>query len=214
MPNVLVTEDRTKSEIDILRGGGPAAVATLFESYRPQFERMVGFRLDRRLYGRVDPADILQEAYVEIDRRLEQFLENPEVSFFVWARGVAWQVLLTTHRNHLDAQKRDARKELQLASGESNDLTSTSIASQLAGDFTTPSHGVIREEQNGLLHGALEQMDPIDREVLALRHFEHLSNTQVSELLGIGKTAASNRYVRALKRMKSILDSLDSHEPE
>lgn len=197
-------------KIDWLRSGGPQAVAELFESYRPKIERMINFRLDRRLYGRVDPADIFQEAYFEVDRRIDQYLSNPEVSFFVWARGVAWQVLLKTHRDHLQTKKRDAKKEKQI--GASADLTSTSIASRLAGDFTSPSQGVLQQEQHSQLYAALELMDPIDREILAFRHFEHLSNSQVSELLGIGKTAASNRYVRALKRMKLILESLDIDE--
>lgn len=205
-----MTDHQPESQIEVLRRGGSKAVAELFESFRPKFERMISFRLDRRLYGRVDPGDILQEAYVEIDRRIEQFLDNPEVSFFIWARGIAWQVLLKTHRNHLEIQKRDARKEQQL--GGPAALTSTSIASRLAGDFTSPSHGAIQKERHGQLHTALELMDPIDREVLALRHFEQLSNSQVSELLGIGKTAASNRYVRALQRMKSILESLEIDE--
>jgi len=198
-------------ELNDLRDRGEAAVADLFQKYRVQLERMVSFRLDRRLYGRIDPADILQESYVEIAKRIDSYLADPQVSFFIWIRGITWQALLLTHRKHLEVQKRDARQEQSLNRSPA-DNTATSIASRLAGSFTSPSQGAMRDEQHEKLQSTLDQMDPTDREVLALRHFEQLSNKEVSELLGIGKTAASNRYMRALARMKAIMESLGDHE--
>lgn len=162
--------------------------------------------MDRRLLGRVDAADILQDSYMEIARRVESFLEDPGVSFFVWARQITWQTLMMSHRAHLGARKRDARQEVRLYGGGFSEGTSVSLASRLVGDITSPSQGAIREEQTRQLREALESMDAIDREVLALRHFEQLSNKEVAEVLNLGKTAASNRYVRALERLKKIMD--------
>ena len=199
-------------QLNDLRDRGEVAVAELFQKHSAQLERMVSFRLDRRLYGRIDPADVLQEAYVEVAKRIESYLADPQVSFFIWIRGLTWQTLLLTHRKHLDVQKRDARQEQSLAKQSPGDNTATSIASRLAGSFTSPSQGAIREEQHDRLQLTLEQMDATDREVLALRHFEQLSNKEVSELLGISKTAASNRYMRALVRMKAIMEGVVEDE--
>ena len=195
-----------------LSQGGEEAVAKLFSKYRGQFERMVNFRLDRRLYGRVDAGDVLQEAYIEVARRIEDFLQQETVSFFVWARQLTWQTLLQTHRLHLGVQKRDAAREVGLHADAQAQGTSLSIASRLAGAITSPSNAVIRDEQIEGLRRALETMEEMDREVLALRHFEQLSNKEVAEVLGIQKTAASNRYVRALERLKQILDEVTGEQ--
>ena len=195
-------------EIASLRGGGEQAVADLFSKYRPQLERMVEFRLDRRVYGRVDSADILQEAYLEVARRIDDYLKQPQVSFFVWARQITWQTLLTTHRLNFQVQKRDATQEVSLHGVARGNATSVSLASMLAGNMTSPSHAAIRDERTVQLRNALDTMDEMDREVLALRHFEHLTNKEVAEVLGIQKTAASNRYVRALERLREILDEV------
>lgn len=167
---------------------------------------MVDFRMDRRLYGRVDAADILQDSYIEIARRVGSFLEDPSVSFFVWARQMTWQTLMMSHRTHLGVQKRDARQEVQIHGGSYSQGTSVSLASRLVGDVTSPSQGAMRDERTQQLREALDTMDAVDREVLALRHFEQLSNKEVAEVLNLGKTAASNRYVRALERLKKIMD--------
>ena len=201
-------DDSTTSENDeiaLLRSGGERAVADLFSKYRLQLERMVDFRLD----GRVDSGDILQEAYLEIARRIGDYLKQPRVSFFVWARQITWQTLLSTHRLNLGVQKRDAAQEVALNWSPRDNGTSLSLASKLAGNMTSPSQAAIRDERAAKLRKALDAMDEMDREVLALRHFEHLTNKEVAEVLGIQKTAASNRYVRALERLREILDEVD-----
>ncbi len=195
-------------EIEFLRQGGEQAVAELFSKYQEPLGRMVDFRLDRRLYGRIDAADVLQESYIEISRRVHEFLDNATVSFFVWARQITWQNVLMTHRRHLGAQKRDAAQEVSLNARANPNATSLSLAAQLVAHMTSPSQAAVREERLTQLRKALDSMDEVDQEVLALRHFEHLSNNEVAQILGLQKTAASNRYVRALKRLKEILDNV------
>ena len=86
--------------------------------------------------------------------------------------------------------------------------TSLCLAARLAGNDTSPSMAAMRGELTLQLEGILNAMDPIDREVLALRHFEELSNQEVAEILNIDKSAASKRYIRALEKLKDVLERL------
>ena len=160
---------------------------------------MVRLRLDRRLQGRLDPSDVLQEAFLDFARRAGEFAENPEVSFFLWLRTLTGQRLQMLHRQHLGAKMRDAAREISLHRGPMPQATSVSLAAQLLGHFTSASAKVARAEMQLLLQEALNGLDPIDREVLALRHFEELSNAETAEVLGIDPSAASSRHVRALQ---------------
>lgn len=191
-------------ELQQLRSGGQEAVARLFSKYRDRLERMVRFRMDSRLSGRVDAEDILQEAYLEIARRIGDYVNQPTVPVFVWMRQITWQVMVDTHRRHLVAKARNVNQEVSRM--PATGVTSVSLAARLVGHLTSPSQAVIREERMAKLREALDEMDEIDREVLALRHFEQLSNNEVAQVLGLQKAAASNRYVRALSRLKRILD--------
>lgn len=197
-----------QSELASLMSGGEAAFAGLFARYEERLQKVVRFRLDQRLWGRVDPADIIQETYLETSRRLADYLRDPKVPIFVWLRSMTEQVLINVHRHHLGAKCRDARLEISLDQRDGAFVTSVSLASRLVADLTSPSQAAIRDEILQQLRQAFDSMDPIDREVLALRHFEELTNNEVAEVLGLQKSAASNRYVRALRRLKQILSAI------
>lgn len=188
-----------------LRSGGEESLAELFSRHRQRLWRMVAFRLDPRLRGRVDADDVLQEAYLNASQRLAGFLEEPRASFFIWLRRIVFQTLIDTHRRHLGAQARDAAREVAIQGPAPGFATSASMAIQLAGSLTSPSGRAMRGEMLDSLRDALEEMSPTDREVLALRHFEELSNGEVAEVLEIGVKAASIRYIRALERLRKIL---------
>jgi RNA polymerase sigma-70 factor (ECF subfamily) len=115
------------------------------------------------------------------------------------------QTLIDLHRQHLGAQARDAAREVNLDGAPFAQATSASVAIQLVGNFTSPSGAAARRDLLDLVQGAIQHMDAIDREVLALRHFEELTNSEVAEALGIEQKAASIRYIRALRRLKDIL---------
>ncbi len=166
---------------------------------------MVEFRLDARLRGRVSTSDVLQEAYIDALQRLPHFVADPAVPFFIWLRTVTVQRLIDVHRRHLGAQGRDAAREVSLAQGGGIESNSEMMA-DVIGDLTSPSQEAQRGEVKARLREALNRLDPIDREVLALRHFEELSNQEVASLLGIRSAAASKRYVRALERLKDALE--------
>jgi RNA polymerase sigma-70 factor (ECF subfamily) len=186
--------------------GGTDALAGLVSQYRERLERMVEFRLDPRLRGRVEAADVLQEAYIEMARRIPSYTADPAVSFFVWARQLTYQTLIGIHRRHF-SEKRDPNLEVRFGQRPAHCAsdTSDSIARRLLDDRTTPSQAAARAEEAAVLKAALESLDPVDREVLALRHFEQLGNNEVAQTLGLSVTAASNRYVRAMTRLGEIL---------
>jgi RNA polymerase sigma-70 factor, ECF subfamily len=194
-----------------LKRGDAEALAELFSQHRERLWRMVHFRLDQRLFGRVDPDDVLQEAYLAAAQRLAHYNDNSSLSPFVWLRMVLMQTMTDIHRHHLNAQLRDAHREVKLHDFGYSQTTSVSLAAQLVGKFTSPSQIVAREEMFVQLEKAVAGMEPLDQEVLALRHFEELTNSEVAEVLKIQQKAASIRYIRALKRLKTILSEMPGY---
>lgn len=198
----------TMAEADLierLRTGDTNALAELFALHRDKLRRMVQVRMDQRLNGRVAPSDVLQEAYIDALKRYPHYYEKPNQNFFGWLRLVVGQRLTDLHREHVLAKRRDVRQEkpLDVPAGPA---TSACLAAMLVGGLTSPSGAADRNERYLRLEAALDELDPIDREVLALRHFEELSNADTAEVLGIQPAAASKRYVRALTRLKQILE--------
>ena len=189
-----------------VRDGDQPALADLYARHRDKLRRMVQFRLDHRLAGRVAPSDVLQEAYIDAVKRIGHYFEKPDQSFFGWLRLVVAQRLADIHREHL-AQKRDASQDVPIHRGPPG-ADSACFAACLLGSGTSPSNAAARTEAFARLEAALDQMDPLDREVLGLRHFEELSNGETATILGIQPAAASKRYVRALARLKQILEAL------
>jgi RNA polymerase sigma-70 factor, ECF subfamily len=195
-----------------LRAGDPAAAAELFTAYRERLKKMVRLRLDRRLQGRLDASDVLQEAFLDIQKKAGE-LADKEIPAYLWMRLVTVERLLILHRQHLGTQMRDAGQEVSLTRGGPPAATTNSLANLLLGRLTSPTQAALRAERQQRLQEALNGMDTIDREILALRHFEELSNNETAEVLGLSKTAASNRYIRAVKRLKEILATLPDIGP-
>jgi RNA polymerase sigma-70 factor (ECF subfamily) len=191
-----------------LKCGDREALATLFSQHRERLWRMVNFRIDRRLLGRVDADDVLQETYMAAAARLQHYGGDASLSPFVWLRMVLLQTLTDVHRHHLGAQMRDAQREVDLRGCRYPMSTTASLAALLVGNMTSPSQAAARAETLDRVEQAIEAMDPLDREVLALRHFEELGNSEVAEVLGIQQKAASIRYVRALKRLRAVLSQM------
>lgn len=202
------TASVTDELVQRLHDGDDKALGELFAVHRDRLWRMVHFRLDRRVCGRVDADDVLQEAYLDASQRVKHYLNNDSMSFFVWLRQIVVQTMIDTHRQHLDAQMRDANREVSIHRGGYPQATSISLAAHLLGHLTSPSGAAMRAEMAAQLEEALETMEPLDREVLALRHFEELCNSEVAEILGIQQKAASIRYVRAIAKLKRILEQI------
>jgi RNA polymerase sigma-70 factor, ECF subfamily len=203
--------DDIDAMLPLLRGGDPQALATLFSRYGDRLRKMIEFRLDARLQGRVATSDVLQEAYIDALKRLPHYQADPAVPFFIWLRSVTFQRLIDVHRHHLGTKGRDAAREVRLGRGGGVEASSDKMA-ELMGDFTSPSRAAHRGESITQVREALDRLEPTDREVLALRHFEELSNREVAAILGIQTAAASKRYIRAIERLKHSLEQLPGFE--
>lgn len=190
---------------DRLRGGEKDALGDLFVLCQERLRQMVHFRLDRRLIRRIDVDDVLQDAFIDAETRLEHFAKTQaEASPYVWLRLITLQTLMDAHRRHLGTQARDASREQSIHLG-GDQTTLNSMAQLLVGQLTSPSQAIQRAESIEQIQAALEQMNPIDQEILALRNFEELTNAEVSEVLKISASAASLRYIRALKRLQQVM---------
>ena len=207
---VLMSEDVSEHD-DLLRrakSGDEHALAALFTTFRERLKRMVALRLDRRLSGRVDASDVIQEAYLEVHKRFPEWARDEQLPIFLWMRLVTGQKLMDFHRHHLGVQMRDASQEVSLYRGALPQASSASLAAHLLGKMTSVSQAAIRAEHKLIVQEALNSMDALDREVLVLRHFEHLNNEETAQALGVKKSTASQRYIRALKRLKEILSTM------
>jgi RNA polymerase sigma-70 factor (ECF subfamily) len=204
--------DETSGLIRRAASGEEEALRELFSRHCDRLKRMVHLRLSRRLAGRVDDSDILQEACLEATRRLDEYLREPKLPFFLWLRHLTALKLTEIHRRHLGTQLRDADREVTLHRGGLPLADSVSLAAQLLGTLTTPSQAVVKAETRLLVQEALNGVDPIDREVLALKHFEQLSTSEIAEVLGLSKAGAGSRYLRAIKRLREILAQIPGFE--
>jgi RNA polymerase sigma-70 factor, ECF subfamily len=203
-----VTADSSSEPDRLLQraaGGDEESWGTLLTRHEERLRRMVAFRMDQRLQGRIDPLDVIQDAYLEASQHRAEYLRQPAIPFLLWLRGIVGNKLRELHRRHLGTQMRDAGRDVSLFRGTMPEATSAALAAQLLGHATRPSEAAVRAEAKNFLQAALNAMDPIDREVLALRHFEQLTPAETAQVLGIKEKAAGMRYVRAIKRLKDIL---------
>ena len=190
------TKDRLRAAAESPQGA--TLLGEILDTQRARLRAMVSFRMDRRLRQRVNPSDIIQETFTEAIKRLPEYLDKSQLPILLWLRLLAQQKIATLHRHHLGRVGRDAGRDVSLD-------TSGAIALQLSGGGTDPGDAVARQEVFHKLHDALETMNAVDREVLALRHFEELSNLETAQVLGIEPAAASKRYVRALEKLREIM---------
>lgn len=193
--------------LERLRTDGQQTLADAFTAHRERFWNLVSFRMHHRVAARVDVDDVLQEAFVAASARLDHYLQDPTYSLFVWLRMIVAQTLIDVHRRHMGAEMRSAAREVSISSPRFPQTTSVSLAGHLMSDQTSASGVLSRDESAERLAAAIATMSELDQETIALRHFEGLTNSETAEVLGLSVTAASNRYVRALVRLREILDT-------
>src|SRR5262245_60640887 len=198
----------TEQLLERARQGDELAVGALLQLHRARLRRMVSLRLDDRLRGRVDEEDVLQDVFLEAVNRIQEHMRTPTMPFYLWLRFLTIQRMQALCRENLGIQKRDVRKEWPMDAAPYSAATSKALAAHLVGKWTTPSEALLRADLKARLRNALDTMDTLDREVIALRHFEQLSNSEAAQVLGIKPAAASKRYVRALQRLRDILASV------
>ena len=204
--------DQTPNEvtqlIDRLRAGDRQALGELFHCHRQRLRRMVELRMDNRLRTRLDASDVLQEAYLDLAGDLDAYRADPKLPPLLWMRLHVGRRLTMLHRRHLGTRLRDAGLEISLYREALPQASSAALAAMLLGRHTSPTQAAQRAERLLQVQEASNTLDPIDREVLALRHFEQLSRAETAEVLGISPEAGAKRYFRALKRLEKVLASM------
>jgi len=203
-----VREERMRSDPELERlltaaaDGSHEARGRLLMYYHDRLERAVKARLDPRLASRVDPSDVMQDILGEATRGLDGYLIDRPADFYVWVRGIAVRRVIDLHRRHLHAEKRTVRREARLPSDGAG-------ADRFAGNVSSPSKLLLRAEAVEALRGGLSELSEDDREVLVLRYFEQLSLGEIATVLGISRTAAKSRHLRALERLNVVLAVTD-----
>jgi RNA polymerase sigma-70 factor (ECF subfamily) len=209
-----MTGEPPNSELLLARAaaGDVAAWGALLAQHQDRLLDVITFRLDPRLRGRIDAADVMQETFISATARRAEFFQQSSQPLFLWLRWMVGNTLLELHRHHLGAQMRDVKREVHsgwLPDGAGrDDGTRGALVEQLTGGATGPATAAARAEVKARLEEALGRMDSIDREVLALRHYEHLTSSEAAQVLGIQEDAASKRYLRAVERLREILSDM------
>jgi len=190
-----------------VRDGTPAALDQLFARHRAGMLRMIQLRMDPRICGRVDPSDVVQEAQIEALRRLPEYLRHASQPFRLWLRRIAYERLLMVHRRHAGAARRTVARDAALPEDSSRQL-----AERLLSTRSTPSVQLARAELSHRVGQALLRLSDDDREIVLLRNFEGLSNSEAAQILQLEPATASKRYGRALLRLRPALLAKDAGE--
>ncbi len=200
-----MSDSSTNSDVvaSRLRNGDRATLAALCHSMKERLRGIVRERLNRRLSGRLDDDDVLQEIYLQAEARLMHFNGQADDEAEGWLILVSKQTVIDIHRRHLAAQVRDLRRELR-PGDVANSVSQPSSWLFGSAGLTSPSQIVARDERQHWLHGILDSLPENDREIILLRHFVECSNSDAAEILGLTPQAASIRYVRALSRLRDL----------
>ncbi|NIL96658.1 MAG: sigma-70 family RNA polymerase sigma factor [Planctomycetales bacterium] len=197
--------DQTQQLIAQAQEGDDQAVNRLLDRHREAVRRMISLRMDRQLQQRVDASDIVQEVLVDANRRMAEYLRDPAMPFHLWLRQMAQDRLIDAHRRHRVAAKRSVEREQRLVARPRLDRSTLDLAAQLCDGQRTPAAAAEWNELQVLFQSALQQLEEKDREVVVMRHFEKLSNSEVAAALDLSPPAASMRYLRAVRRLREIL---------
>jgi len=202
--------DRTQDILRDVAGGDAEAVNRLMDRHREAVRRMVQLRLDHAVARRVDATDVVQDVMLEASQRLTDYLRNPGMPFHLWLRQLALDRIIDMHRRHRGAQRRSVDREQNFSGVGNDEQSAADLAALLRDAELTPAAAALRKELQSRFVAALQQMDEGDREIIVMRHFEHLGNSEAAEALGLSAPAAGMRYLRAIRRLRELLGGDDS----
>ena len=199
--------DQTDELLIAAQQGDDQAINRLLEKHRGPVRRLVEMRLDRKVQRRVDVSDVVQEVMAEASGRLEKYLADPAMAFHLWLRQIAWDHIIDTYRRHRVSAKRSMDREQPLAAPSGEDQSSADLAMQLRDPAMTPASMAMQKEISKQVEAAIELLNDQDREMIIMRHYEHLSNMEIAAVMNLNPPAASMRYLRAVRRLRELLDS-------
>jgi RNA polymerase sigma-70 factor, ECF subfamily len=198
--------EETVELLDQVRNGEDGAVDKLLDKHRDSLRRMIQLRLDQKIMRRVGVSDVIQDVLVEANRRLKDYLANPVLSFHLWIRQIAKDRIIDAHRRHRMSAKRNIDREQPLVAPGGQDHSTMELAGRLCDPGLTPAAAATQREIATQVESAVHQLKGPDREIILMRHYEQLSNLEAAQSLGLSEPAASMRYLRALRRLREILD--------
>jgi RNA polymerase sigma-70 factor, ECF subfamily len=184
--------------------GNAEALRDLFELHREKLRRMVALRMDSRLAARVDASDVVQEALMDAARKLGDYERDRPLPFYPWLHRLAAERLAAAHRQHHRESRSVGREQAGTLAWP--DLSARLLVDRLIAHDPTPGHALVREERRQQLHAALGRLSPPDREVLVLRFLEDLTFPEIAAILGVGESAAKMRHLRALQRIRTLME--------
>lgn len=204
--------DQTNALLVAAKSGDDQAVSQLLERHRAAVRRLVELRLDRKVQRRVDVSDVVQDVMFEASGRLDRYLQDPAMAFHLWIRQIAWDRIIDTYRRHRVSAKRNMDREQPMSVPVGSDQSSIQLIAQLRDPAMTPATAATQAELSRNVEAAIDRLGDQDREVILMRHFEHLSNLEIAEVLGLNPPAASMRYLRALRRLRQLLEDAESSD--
>jgi RNA polymerase sigma-70 factor (ECF subfamily) len=208
------SDDKTETLLGAARDGDNDAVNKLLERHRAPIRRLVEMRLDRKVQRRVDVSDVVQDVLIEANGRLEKYLDDPAMAFHLWLRQIAWDRIIDTYRRHRVSAKRNMDREQPMTAAGPADQSTMNLAVQLCDPAMTPAAAATQREIAERVESVIEQLGDQDREIILMRHYEHLTNLEIAEVLKLNPPAASMRYLRAVRRLRELLEEKQVESPD
>jgi len=202
--------DKTLTLLAEIRDGDPDAVNALINRHREAVRRLVQMRMDQAIASRVDASDVVQDVMFEASRRLNNYIQDPALPFHLWLRQLAKDRMIDMHRRHRAAQRRSVDREQAVNSLVNDDRSAADLAKLLRDAELTPAAATVRREMEQQFLAAVNDLNDADREIIMMRHFEHLTSAEAAQALGMTAAAAGMRYVRALRKLSDQLGGSDS----
>lgn len=200
--------DATAELLHNVRDGESQAVEALLDRHRDSLRRMIALRLDQRLMQRIDVSDVVQDVLIEANRRLIDYVQNPSIPFHLWIRQIAKDRIIDAHRRHRLSAKRSIDREQPVASAPAPDQSTLDLVNQFRDGALTPAAAATQRELAQHIERAIHHLKEGDREIILMRHYEQLNNQEIAQSLGLTEPAASMRYLRAIKRLREVIESM------
>lgn len=198
--------EKTQELLHGIQQGDPDAMNRLLERHRDAVRRLVQMRLDQRVQRRVDVSDVVQDVFVEANRRLVDYVNLPQpMPFHLWLRQITQDRIIDAHRRHRASAKRSVDREQHIAVPAGMDRSSIELAAQLVDPELTPAAAATQHEMAQRVEAAIAKLADQDAEIIVMRHYEHLTNQEIAVALGLSEPAASMRYLRAVRRLRELL---------
>ncbi|MGB1931085.1 MAG: sigma-70 family RNA polymerase sigma factor [Mariniblastus sp.] len=205
---------QTEQLIANAKAGDHSAVNQLMDRHRNSLNHLVRMRLDKKVQNRVDVSDVVQDVLVEANRRLQRYLETPVMPFHLWLRQIAKDRIIDAHRRHRVSAKRSVDREQQLFAPGGHDQSSIQLASLLGDSKITPAAAALQKELAKKIEHSISQLEERDSEIIIMRHYEHLTNQEISKILNLSEPAASMRYLRAIRRLRELMQTEELSQTE